>query len=315
MHTRAVIFERPGRLVIDQVQLIDPSDCDLVIKVLWSGISTGTERLLWSGDMPTFPGMGYPLVPGYETVGIVEEAPRHLADRVGEIVFVPGSSAYKDVRGLFGGAAEYVIADADKVLAVNPEMGEDSTLMALASTAHHALFHPIINQPILPDLIVGHGILGRLLARLTVALGGEPTVWETDPKRWAGNFDYRICHPTDSDGLTFENIVDVSGDDSIIDKLVAQLKPRGEIVLAGFYGAQLNFTFPPAFMKEARVRIAAEWNESDQSAVSSLIDSDRLSLAGLITHQRATGDAQDAYETAFNDPDCLKMVLNWSGTA
>ena len=68
-------------------------------------------------------------------------------------------------------------------------------------------------------------------------------------------------------------------------------------------------------MKEARVRIAAEWNESDQSAVSSLIDSDRLSLAGLITHQRATGDAQDAYETAFNDPDCLKMVLNWSGTA
>ena len=53
MHTRAVIFERPGRLVIDQVQLIDPSDCDLVIKVLWSGISTGTERLLWSGDMPT----------------------------------------------------------------------------------------------------------------------------------------------------------------------------------------------------------------------------------------------------------------------
>ena len=43
--------------------------------VEWSGISTGTERLLWSGRMPPFPGLGYPLVPGVLLpVGIVTAA-------------------------------------------------------------------------------------------------------------------------------------------------------------------------------------------------------------------------------------------------
>jgi bacteriochlorophyllide a dehydrogenase len=30
-------------------------------------------------------------------------------------------------------------------------------------------------------------------------------------------------------------------------------------VLAGFYTEPLAFAFPPAFMKEARLRVAAEW--------------------------------------------------------
>ena len=44
---------------------------DVVVDIEYSGISTGTERLLWTGRMPAFPGMGYPLVPGYESVGRV----------------------------------------------------------------------------------------------------------------------------------------------------------------------------------------------------------------------------------------------------
>jgi bacteriochlorophyllide a dehydrogenase len=43
----------------------------VVVDVEWSGISTGTERLLFTGRMPPSPGMGYPLVPGYESVGRV----------------------------------------------------------------------------------------------------------------------------------------------------------------------------------------------------------------------------------------------------
>ena len=51
----------------------------------------------------------------------------------------------------------------------------------LAATARHALAG---FKTALPDLIVGHGTLGRLLARLTVAAGAPaPTVWEIDPKR------------------------------------------------------------------------------------------------------------------------------------
>ena len=59
--TTAVVLERPEQLRLAELALPDPGPADAVVDICWSGISTGTERLLWSGDMPDFPGMGYPV--------------------------------------------------------------------------------------------------------------------------------------------------------------------------------------------------------------------------------------------------------------
>ena len=67
----AVVFEQPGKMALRPVQLPEPHSTDCVVEVHWTGISTGTERLLWDGRMPPFPGLAYPLVPGYESVGRV----------------------------------------------------------------------------------------------------------------------------------------------------------------------------------------------------------------------------------------------------
>jgi bacteriochlorophyllide a dehydrogenase len=64
-------------------------------------------------------------------------------------------------------------------------------------------------------------------------------------------------------------------------------------------------------MKEARIRVAAEWRPRDIEGVTDLIDFGRLSLDGLITHRMAADDAGAAYRTAFDDPSCLKMILDW----
>ena len=63
----AVIFEAPHRLALRPLALNAPESGDVVVEIAWSGISTGTEKLLFTGKMPNFPGMGYPLVPGYES--------------------------------------------------------------------------------------------------------------------------------------------------------------------------------------------------------------------------------------------------------
>ena len=75
MNTLAVVLEQPraARAAAGSTST-PPGDDDVVVDIDWSGISTGTERLLWSGRMPPFPGMGYPLVPGYESVGRVRDA-------------------------------------------------------------------------------------------------------------------------------------------------------------------------------------------------------------------------------------------------
>jgi 3-hydroxyethyl bacteriochlorophyllide a dehydrogenase len=68
-------------------------------------------------------------------------------------------------------------------------------------------------------------------------------------------------------------------------------------------------------MKEARLRIAAEWQPEDMTATRALIESGTLSMAGLVTHRAAASDAAQSYRTAFTDPDCLKMILDWSAVA
>lgn len=55
LNTLAVVIEGPERLALDRLALQSPADDDIVVATEWSGISTGTERLLWSGKMPPFP--------------------------------------------------------------------------------------------------------------------------------------------------------------------------------------------------------------------------------------------------------------------
>jgi 3-hydroxyethyl bacteriochlorophyllide a dehydrogenase len=64
-------------------------------------------------------------------------------------------------------------------------------------------------------------------------------------------------------------------------------------------------------MREARLRIAAEWKKPDLMAVKWLIETGHLTLDGLITHREQADRADLAYPVAFDDADCLKMVLDW----
>ncbi len=294
---------------LDRLTLPPAGDDEIVVDIAWSGISTGTEKLLWTGRMPHFPGMGYPLVPGYESVGRVREAGPQSGRRPGEMVFVPGARCYGEVRGLFGGAASRVVVPGNRVAPIPEALGEQGILLALAATAYHALVMRAVEGR---SLIVGHGVLGRLLARLSTALDSTPpVVWETNPDRATGGTGYEVVHPDNDDRKGYATIFDVSGDPNILDTLVARLTPRGEVILAGFYSERLSFAFPPAFMREATIKIAAEWKPDDLTAVCGLIEAGRLNLDGLITHRETAARASEAYQTAFNDPACLKMILDW----
>jgi 3-hydroxyethyl bacteriochlorophyllide a dehydrogenase len=312
MDTLAVVLEKPRRLALSRIALDAPGAGDIVVDIDFSGVSTGTERLLWSGRMPDFPGMGYPLVPGYESVGRVAEADAASGKRVGDTVFVPGARCFGAVRGLFGGAARRVVLPGERAIPVDSTLGERGVLMALAATARHAI---AAGDGAGPDLIVGHGVLGRLLARVAVAAGAEPVVWETNPARQAGATGYVVRHPDDDDRRDYRAIYDVSGDPALLDTLIGRLARGGEVVLAGFYESALSFAFPPAFMREARIRVAAEWRPDDLRATRALIEEGFLDLGGLVTHRAEASQADAAYRTAFGDPACLKMILDWRATA
>ncbi|MFK7878439.1 chlorophyll synthesis pathway protein BchC [Roseobacter sp.] len=313
METSAVLLNGPRDLDVDQLVLKTPEQGDLVVDIMHSGISTGTEKLFWTGEMPPFPGMGYPLVPGYEAVGEVVEAAPETGYRPGDHVFVPGANCFEGAFGLFGGAASRLVTAPDRVTRIDAGHGAQGALLALAATARHTMAG--LNKS-MPELIIGHGVLGRLLARLTIAAGAPaPMVWEIDPSRRDGAQGYQVMAPEDDTRSDYMSVYDASGSADILNRLMKSLGKGGEIVLAGFYKDPISFAFPPAFMKEARIRVAAEWTHDDLAATRALVESGTLSLDGLITHTVPASEASTAYRRAFDDSTCLKMILNWEMTA
>ena len=310
---QAIVFDAPRKLSVQTLPLKAFESGDIEVEVSFSGISTGTERLLWDGSMPPFPGLGYPLVPGYETVGTVVRVSDAAEVSVGGTVFVPGSYSFQGVRNIFGGAGARLVVPRDRVVSVSPALGPQAVLLALAATCFHAVALGGTRQPLVaPDLIVGHGVMGRLLARIALAMGWPaPTVWETQPVRRTGAGGYPCLHPDEDGRKDYRAIYDVSGDASILNALIARLAPGGEVVLAGFYKQDLRFAFVPAFMREANLRVASQWKKHDLLAVTALVESGALSLDGLITHTLTPGRATEAYEVAFGDPQCLKMMMDW----
>ena len=244
---------------------------------------------------------------------MVEAAPE-TGFKAGDYVFVPGANCFAPddrgpVRGLFGGASSRLVTSAKRAVRIDAGMGAEGALLALAATARHALAG---FNTALPDLIVGHGTLGRLLARLTIAAGAPaPTVWETNPARVGGAVGYEVVAPDQDPRRDYKAVYDASGAVGLLDTLIGRIAKGGEVVLAGFYTEPVAFNFVPAFMREMRLRIASEWTPEDMVATRALIDSGALSLGGLITHRRPALQATEAYETAFTNPDCLKMILDW----
>jgi 3-hydroxyethyl bacteriochlorophyllide a dehydrogenase len=260
--------------------------------------------------MPSFPGLGYPLVPGYESVGTVVACGADTGLDIGQRVFVPGSRGFTNVRGLFGGAARSLVVPAQRLVQLPVEMESTGVLLALAATACHAVRRIEDLGP--PELIVGHGALGRLLARVTEArYQVTPTVWETAVERREGSFGYPVLHPEEDDKRDYRRICDVSGTATIIDQVVHHLTKHATVLLAGFYAAPIEFNFPAAFMREIDVRISAEWQPEDMETAMALVSGGDLSLSGIITHDQPFDSAQNAYQQAFSDPRCLKMVLDW----
>lgn len=308
IHSTAVVIESPKALKLSRLVLDEPGPDDIVVEIEWSGISTGTEKLLWNGTMPHFPGMGYPLVPGYESVGRVINAGSKAALPIGQRVFVPGAKCFGDIKGLFGGAASHVVVPSSRVTALSDDIGKEGVLLALAATAYHVTQGNVHKQP---DLIIGHGVVGRLIARIAVMLGHQPVVWEVNPDRLCGARGYQVLHPDSDAKKDYARICDASGQAQVLNQLISKLKHGGEIILAGFYDSDIAFQFAPAFMREARLRIASQWDPSDLSAVKNCIDAGLLSLEGLITHHRSSTKIDDVYRTAFEDARCLKMIVDW----
>lgn len=112
--SRALVIERPYQVNLREINLTEPKEDAYIAQTLFSAISTGT-------DMKTYRGLQhpeqcfYPLVPGYETAGVVVAQGPESDDRlkVGDRVMINECRKYQDVCSAWGGGSEFTVKDSE----------------------------------------------------------------------------------------------------------------------------------------------------------------------------------------------------------
>jgi 3-hydroxyethyl bacteriochlorophyllide a dehydrogenase len=313
--TQAVVIPEPGRVQLQQVDLLTPGPNDVVVKTVYTSISAGTERMLLAGQMP-HPMLSLPVVPGYETVGQIVEVGQHVsADWIGRWVYVGGALCYQGINAAWGGQSALLFTDVSRVIALDGIEPSHGVLLALAATALHGV--DLINlQPGDRLLILGQGPVGQIAARIARRRGAWVAVADRVTSRLARSVGDQIIN-VETQPLTealrepVSAIIEATGSMSALSGALPLLANKGTILLLGYYPT-LQLPYMPLFLKEARLLTAKEWAPGDLMRCRNLIAGGDLDVSSLITHHFSIEEVTVAYAVALDDPNCLKLVFEWS---
>jgi threonine dehydrogenase-like Zn-dependent dehydrogenase len=231
---RAFWLRSPGAGELRAVALSGPGPDDVLVRTLYSGVSRGTETLVFQGGVPEsqyntmrapfqdgdFPG---PVKYGYLNVGVVETGPPHLRGRTVFCLY-PHQTAY-----VVPAAAVTVVPDG-----VPPAR---AVLAGTVETAVNALWDaaPLVGDRI---AVVGAGMVGCCVAALLVRFPGvRLQLVDTDPGRAAVaaalGVDFALA--ADATGGC-DLVVHASATSDGLQRSLDLLAPEGTVVELSWYG-------------------------------------------------------------------------------
>jgi len=275
---RAYWLREPGFGEIRSADLPDPGPAEVLVRTLVSGVSRGTEALVFRGGVPEgqhttmrapfqegdFPG---PVKYGYLNVGVVEVGPDHLTGRTVFCLY-PHQTAY--------------VVPAEAVTVVPDDVpARRAVLAGTVETAVNALWDA---RPLLGDrvAVVGAGMVGLCVARLLTGLpGSQVTVVDTDETRaeLAEKFGATFARPGDAPG-DLELVFHASGTAAGLQVSLDLLAADGMVTDLSWYGdtpVELNLG---GRFHAARLGIrASQVGEIAQARRGRRTHADRMALA------------------------------------
>ncbi|MFF4974744.1 zinc-binding alcohol dehydrogenase [Streptomyces sp. NPDC001083] len=231
---RAFWLHAPGRGEIRDVSLPEPAEGEVLVKALWSGVSRGTETLVFRGGVPhnqyetmrapfqegDFPG---PVKYGYLSVGVVEEGPAHL---LGRTVFC-----------LYPHQTRYVVPASAVTPLPAGVPAERAVVAGTVETAVNALWDaaPLIGDRI---AVIGGGMVGCSVAALLARFPGvRLQLVDADPARAevAAALGAEFASPAEARGEC-DLVVHASATEQGLARALELLRPEGTVLELSWYG-------------------------------------------------------------------------------
>ncbi|MGC0373503.1 zinc-dependent alcohol dehydrogenase [Streptomyces sp. SAI-229] len=305
---RAFWLDSPGRGVIREVALPAPGADEVLVRSLYSGVSRGTETLVFRGGVPQsqhavmrapfqegdFPA---PVKYGYLNVGMVEEGPEAL---VGRTVFC-----------LYPHQTRYVVPAGAVTPVPDGVPAGRAVLAGTVETAVNALWDaaPLVGDRI---AVVGGGMVGCSVAALLARFPGvRVQLVDADPARaeTAAALGVGFALPGDALGEC-DLVVHASATEQGLGRALELLRPEGTVVELSWYGdRKVSLPLGEAFHSR-RLAIRSSQVGTVSPARADRSYADRLALAlDLLTDPAL--DALVTGESAFEElPDVMPRLAS-----
>lgn len=306
---RAFWLSSPGHGEIRDLTLPDPAEGEVLVRSRYSGVSRGTETLVFRGGVPEsqyaamrapfqeggFPG---PVKYGYLNVGVVEQGPDSL---VGRTVFC-----------LYPHQTRYVVPVA-AVTPVPPSVpAERAVLAGTVETAVNALWDaaPLVGDRI---AVVGGGMVGSSVAALLARFPGvRVQLVDTDPGRAATAEALGVGFASPEDALgDCDLVVHASATEQGLARSLELLTAEGTVLELSWYGdRQVSLPLGEAFHSRRLVIRSSQVGTVSPARRTGRDYADRLALALDLLAEPAL-DALVTGESCFEElPELMPRLAS-----
>ncbi|MFG2312257.1 dehydrogenase [Streptomyces sp. NPDC048566] len=308
---RAFWLAEPGRGEIRSASVPAPGEGEVLVRTLYSGVSRGTETLVFGGRVPEnqhaamrapfqegdFPA---PVKYGYLSVGRVEEGPEPL---LGRTVFC-----------LYPHQTRYVVPAAAVTVVPDTVPAARAVLAGTVETAVNALWDaaPLIGDRI---AVVGGGMVGCSVAALLARFPGvRVQLVDADPARAdvARALGVSFALPGDAAG-DLDLVVHASATEAGLTRSLELLAPEGTVIELSWYGdRRIALPLGEAFHSRRLTVRSSQVGSVSSSARPRRSYADRLALALELLAEPAF-DALITGESAFEElPDVMGELASGS---
>jgi threonine dehydrogenase-like Zn-dependent dehydrogenase len=306
---RAFWLSGPGVGEIRAEQVPDPDVGEVLVRTLRSGISRGTEALVFRGGVPErayrtmrapfqvgdFP---WPVKYGYLNVGVVDEGPPELAGRTVFCLY-PHQSAY--------------VVPADAVVVVPDDVPPARAVLAgTVETAVNALWDA---APAFGDRIavVGAGMVGCCVARLAAGIpGATVTLVDVDPSRAdvAKSLGAEFATPDDAP-RDCDLVLHASATSAGLQLALDLLADEGTVVDLSWYGdREVTLSLGDAFHSRRLGIRASQVGAVSPARRARRTPADRLALARRLLRDPAFDVLLTGESTLDELPDVLPRLVS-----
>jgi 2-desacetyl-2-hydroxyethyl bacteriochlorophyllide A dehydrogenase len=299
----------PGEGEIRPVTLSDPGPDEVLVRTRYSGISRGTETLVFQGRVPEnqyatmrapfqegeFPA---PVKYGYLNVGVVERGPARLAGRT--------------VFSLYPHQTAYVVPASAVVPVPESVPARRAVLAGTVETAVNALWDaaPLVGDRV---TVVGAGMVGCCVAALLARFPGvHVELVDVDPGRAATAQALGVAFSSPAEASPQRDlVVHASATSDGLQRSLELLRPEGTVIELSWYGdRQVNLALGGSF-HSGRLRIrSSQVGTVSPARSASRTFTDRLVLALELLGDPAF-DALITGESRFTElPDVLAQLAS-----